>query len=541
MSPTRTAAFAAVLILAVGAGYWIGSAKVVLPTAAPASAEPTTQSAESRGAHAGRSADSASTARATATNGERRILYYRNPMGLPDTSPVPKKDSMGMDYIPVYADESPDDIGVVAVSPARVQTLGVRTALAEERPLQATVRASGRVEIDERAQVVVAPRFEGWIERLHVSAVGDSVRKGQPLFTTYSPELQSAGEELRIAERLARDSEDVDAIANESARRLAEATRGRLRNLQVADQTSPRQTFHSPANGIVLEKAAIQGARFAAGETLFRIADLSKVWIIADVYERDVARVRTGQPARVTLDAFPGQQFEAKVAYRYPTLNAATRSTPVRLELDNRAGMLRPGMFAQVELDIGGSTPRTTVPASAVIDDGKRQVVLLALGEGRFQPQPVMLGERGSDAIEVIEGVKPGDRVVVSANFLIDSESQLRAALANLADSGAGQSDAKTGGGQSGDNTMYRAEGTLDAIDRAARSVTVTHGAIPSLNWPAMTMDFLLADLALANGIAPGTPMRFEFRQGEPGEFVITRIEPLPATSASRAEGHKGH
>lgn len=542
MNATRATAFAAALAVAVGAGYWVGSGKAVLPGSASAGVQPAAQAADSPTASAsGPSTGSATAENGSTPNGERRILYYRNPMGLPDTSPVPKKDPMGMDYIPVYADASPDDTGVVVVSPARVQTLGVRTALVEEQPLQATVRASGRVEVDERAQVVVAPRFEGWIERLHVSAVGDSVRKGQPLFTTYSPELQSAGEELRIAERLARDSEDVDAIANESARRLAEATRGRLRNLQVADQTSPRQTFHSPANGIVLEKTAIQGARFTAGETLFRIVDLSRVWIIADVYERDLARVKTGQPARVTLDAFPGQQFEAKVAYRYPTLNAATRSTPVRLELDNRAGQLRPGMFAQVDLDIGGSAPRTMVPASAVIDDGQRQVVLLALGEGRFQPRPVQLGERGSDAIEVIDGVKPGDRVVVSANFLIDSESQLRAALTNLVDSGAGQSDAQTGGGPSGDGATHRAEGTLDAIDRAARSVTVTHGAIPSLNWPAMTMDFMLADLALANGIAPGTPMRFEFRQGGPGEFVITRIEPLRTDSASRAEGHKGH
>jgi len=293
----------------------------------------------------------------------------------------------------------------------------------------------------------------------------------------------------------------------------------------------------------VLEKPAIQGARFAAGETLFRIADLSRVWIIADVYERDLARVRAGQPARVTLDAFPGRRFEARVAYRYPTLNATTRSTPVRLELDNREGLLQPGMFAQVELDTGGSKPRTTVPATAVIDDGQRQVVLLALGEGRFQPRPVQLGERGSDAVEVLEGVKPGDRVVVSANFLIDSESRLRAALANLVDTAAGQmgSDARGDGEQTGAGTTHRAEGRIDAIDRASGSVTVTHGEIPSLKWPAMTMDFTLADSALVDGITPGTAARFEFRQGEPGEFLITRIERLPAGNASGGTGHKGH
>jgi Cu(I)/Ag(I) efflux system membrane fusion protein len=552
MTPTRTVAFATAFALALGAGYWMGSGKVLLSAAVSSVAQHSAESARSTAAPAnGPATDPTTTSGGATPASERQILYYRNPMGLPDTSPVPKKDSMGMDYIPVYADDNPGDAGVVVVSPARVQTLGVRTALVEERALEAMVRASGRVEVDERAQVVVAPRFEGWIERLHVSAVGDKVRKGQALFTTYSPELQSAGEELRIAERLARDSEGNDAIANESARRLAEATRGRLRNLQVADQTSPRQTFHAPANGIVLEKPAIQGARFAAGEALFRIADLSRVWIIADVYERDLARVRVGQPARVTLDAFPGRRFEAKVAYRYPTLNAATRSTPIRLELDNREGLLNPGMFAQVELHVGGSAPRTTVPASAIIDDGQRQVVLLALAEGRFKPQAVRLGERGVDAVEVLEGVKPGDRVVVSANFLIDSESQLRAALANLTDSGTGQagSEASAGGAQPGASAIHRAEGTFDAIDRAAGSVTITHGEIPSLKWPAMTMDFTLADPALFDGITPGTAARFEFRQGAPGEFVITRIERLPAgtaartPSASRAgtDRHEGH
>jgi Cu(I)/Ag(I) efflux system membrane fusion protein len=203
------------------------------------------------------------------------------------------------------------------------------------RAVDSAVRASGRIELDERRQVVVAPRFEGWIERLHVNAVGDPVKKGQPLFTAYSPELQSTGEELRIAERLASQSAAHDPLASESARRLAEATRARLRNLQVAGQAGARQVFHAPASGVVLEKEAIEGGRFMPGEALFRIADLSKVWIIADVFEQDLARVQVGQSAQVTLDAYPGRSFAARVDYLYPTLDAATRSTRVRLELDN--------------------------------------------------------------------------------------------------------------------------------------------------------------------------------------------------------------
>ncbi|APR03643.1 efflux RND transporter periplasmic adaptor subunit [Thauera chlorobenzoica] len=473
--------------------------------------------------------------RAAPAEGERKILYYRNPMGLPDTSPVPKKDSMGMDYIPVYADDKPDDSGAVAVSPVRIQTLGVKTAEVELRAVDAAVRASGRIEIDERTQVVVAPRFEGWIERLHVNAVGDPVNKGQPLFTAYSPELQSTGEELRIAERLARQSAAHDPVASESARRLAEATRTRLRNLEVAGQAGARQVFHAPVSGVVLDKMAIEGGRFMPGEALFRIADLSKVWIIADVYEQDLARVQVGQGAQITLDAWPGRSFAARVDYLYPTLDPATRSTRVRLELDNAQGLLRPGMFAQVSLAAGDASPRTVVPSSAIIDDGERRVVLIALGEGRFKPQPVKLGERGREVVEVLEGVATGDRVVVSANFLIDSESQLKAALSNLVEPDAGdQSQASP--------TRYEAQGTFDALDAEGGSVTMTHGEIPALQWPAMTMDFMIADPALVKSIAPGSPVRFVFEAGEPGEYIITGIEPVAGTApAPSAGGHGGH
>ncbi|MCK6410659.1 MAG: efflux RND transporter periplasmic adaptor subunit, partial [Thauera sp.] len=290
---------AAAVAIAAAAGYWLARAQHAAAPAAPVGAvAPATRAAA-----------------APASAGERQILYYRNPMGLPDTSPVPKKDSMGMDYIPVYANDKPDDSGAVVVSPARIQTLGVKTAEAELRAVDSAVRASGRIEIDERTQVVVAPRFEGWIERLHVNAVGDAVKKGQPLFTAYSPELQSTGEELRIAERLASQSAAQDPIASESARRLAEATRARLRNLQVAGQAGARQVFHAPASGVVLEKMAVEGGRFMPGEALFRIADLSKVWVIADVYEQDLARVQVGQSAQVALEAYPGRSFAARVDY----------------------------------------------------------------------------------------------------------------------------------------------------------------------------------------------------------------------------------
>jgi len=504
---------AAAIAAALASGYWAGSRHGV-------PAEP---------------AATAATDAAPAEGGAapRKILYYRNPMGLPDTSPVPKKDSMGMDYIPVYEGDGPNDEGVVKVSPARVQTLGVKTAVAERRTLDAAVRAVGRVEVNERAIHDVAPRFEGWIERLHVNASGDPVKRGQTLFTVYSPELVSAQKELAIAESLKLDAPGADPAAREAAERLAAAARERLANWQVAapgGKVASRLTFTSPATGIVLEKKAVEGMRFMPGTAVYRIADLSTVWVIADVYEQDLARVKVGEPATVRIDAFPDRSFPAKVTYLYPTVNAPTRTAQVRLELDNREGLLRPGMFAHVELDTAGHAPHLAVPLSAVIDTGNRQVILEALDEGKFKPREVRLGMRGREYVEVLEGVEEGARVVVAANFLIDAESNLKAALS-----------AFTAPEEAASAKRYRTEGTLEEIDAAAGSVSVTHEPIPELQWPAMTMDFNVAGPEVFAGVAPGSRIRFEFEDRGEGEFAVTRVETLAAPAPAANGGETGH
>jgi Cu(I)/Ag(I) efflux system membrane fusion protein len=500
---------AAALLAAVAGGYWAGSRQ------APTGDQP------SVAAEAGKEG-----------SGERKILYYRNPMGLPDTSPEPKKDSMGMDYIAVYEGDEPDDSGAVKVSPARLQTLGVKTAIAEETLLDAAVRAVGRIEVNERAIAEVAPKFEGWIEKLYVNATGDPVKRGQPLFSVYSPELVSAQKELAIAQALKLDTPDADPAARDSALRLAEAARERLRNWGVATadgKVAQRLTFSSPVNGVVLEKKAVEGMRFAPGMSIFRIADLSTVWVIADIYEQDLARVKVGQQAEVALEAFPERTFQAKVTYLYPTLNAATRTTQVRLELANRDGLLRPGMFAHVDLALGGATPRLSVPTSAVIDSGDRQVVLLVMGEGKYKPQPVKLGLRGRDRVEIREGLNAGDQVVVAANFLIDAESNLKAALATFTEPGAAA--AKT----------YEATGSIEAIDLAGQSVSMNHEPIADLQWPAMTMDFGLAKPEMVSGILPGQPVKFVFEDRGNGEFVITRIDKTDGQAPAAPAAHQGH
>lgn len=355
---------------------------------------------------------------------QRKLLYYRNPMGLPDTSPVPKQDSMGMDYVPVYEGEDAAR-GTVSLAPEKVQKLGVRTEAAQQRALVREVQATGLVEVDERKQQWIAPRFAGWVQRLQVNATGLRVTRGQPLLTVYSPDLESAVREVQLAQ--ASGLHDVEKSA-----------RSRLDNWQIAAQDlaslqrdSTQLVLRSPINGVVVEKMAIEGARFGSGDVLFKLADLSDVWVQAEVAEQDQGSVRLGQAVDVRIDAYPQQIFPGKVSFIAPLLNEKTRTVRVRVELPNLDGRLRPGMYANVA--ISEQLPSAlTVPVSAVIDSGARQVVLVQVAEGHFQPRNVKLGARNSTYVEVQEGVGVGEQVVTRANFLIDAESNLRAALSGM-------------------------------------------------------------------------------------------------------------
>ena len=376
--------------------------------------------------------------------GRGRILYYRNPMGLPDTSPVPKKDSMGMDYIPVYEDEANQPAGTVAVSPERVQMLGVRTEVATERAMTRTVRAVGTIAVDERRLAVVAPRFEGWIQRLLVSETGQPVRRGQPLFEVYSPELAAAEQEYVIARQAEGAMAHADPAMRSGTANIAAAALARLRNFDLPAEEVARLrrtgrvgnalTLTSPMDGVVLEKTALQGMRFAPGDALYRIADLSTVWLLADVFEQDLGLVGPGQEASIAMTAYPDRRFTGKVTFVYPTLNAATRTARVRVEIPNPEQLLKPDMYATVEIAAPlGSAPVVVVPDSALLDSGTRQVVLVERAPGRYEPRVVAPGRRADGQVEVRQGIRAGEKVVVGANFLIDAESNLRAALQSFA------------------------------------------------------------------------------------------------------------
>jgi Cu(I)/Ag(I) efflux system membrane fusion protein len=469
-----------------------------------------------------------------AAKAERKVLYYRNPMGLPDTSPVPKKDAMGMDYVPVYeGDAEAGGANRIVISTDKVQKLGVKSEAAALRVLDRTLRVAGRIETDERRTFVIAPKFEGWVERLYVNTTGQAVGKGQPLFEVYSPELVSARRERELAVQGITAMKDADEEARDGMRRLAESSAARLKNWDIADSrvNGNRVTFLAPVSGIVLEKKAVQGMRFMPGDELYRIADLSSVWVVADVAEQDIAQVRAGGRAQVSVESWPDRKFDGKVDFVYPTLDSATRTVQVRVELANPQGLLKPAMFARVELPVGGASPVLTVPTSAVIDSGIRQVVLVRVAQGSFEPREVRLGSRSDSYVEVLEGIAEGEQVVTAANFLIDAESNLRAALSGLGGHAASAQPAaaepRKEAAQPGSKTAvvgHQAQGTLEAVNPDG-TVSITHGPIATLGWPGMTMDFGLANTSLVKDIVPGSAITFEIVERNPDEWVITKLQ----------------
>ncbi|MBM6595400.1 efflux RND transporter periplasmic adaptor subunit [Microvirga pudoricolor] len=364
--------------------------------------------------------------------GGRRVLYYRNPMGLPHTSPVPKKDSMGMDYIPVY--EGEDDGSTVTVSSSKLQRTGVRSEVVERRRLELPVRAPGTLAEDERRISVVSVRSEAFIEKVENVTTGDHVRKGEPLLRLYSPEIAAAGAQYL--------STVTDGGAQPGGRLVLDGARRRLESLGVsaevlAEIERTRRVpltiaWTAPQDGVVVERNVSDGMRAMAGDVLFRIVDHSVMWVLADVTERELALIREGQSATVRVRGFPGREFAGAVARIYPHLAAETRTARIRIELANPGGILRPSMYADVEFAAGPQDAMVAVPDSAVIDTGTRQVVILDKGDGRFEPREVKVGVRGAGFTEIRDGIAVGDRVVVSANFLIDAESNLKAALQGM-------------------------------------------------------------------------------------------------------------
>ncbi len=392
------------------------------------------------------------------TQGERQLLYYRSPMDPKVTSPTQKKDEMGMDYVPVYADEmsggGSDVAGqaTVDIDPARQQLIGLATAEVTAGAVGGAWRTVGRVAVDETRVRHINVKIPGFVEHVYVDFVGKRVRRGDPLFAIYSPELLSAQEEYLLALRtrgslaksgaLGGDGEDlVRAARNKLA--LWDVPEEQIERIERTGEASKTLTFRSPVSGAVTKKDVVEGMKLEAGAMPYEIVDLSSLWVLADVYESELQLVKEGMPASLTLKAFPNREFKGKVLFIDPVFDPQTRTVKVRLAFANPGGELRPEMFGEVTLH---GTPREgmRIPQDAVIDSGTDKIVFVAIGEGKLQPRKVRLGEASGNEVEVISGLAVGDRVVTRANFLIDSESRLRASLAEMAAGAGGPAPERT-------------------------------------------------------------------------------------------------
>jgi Cu(I)/Ag(I) efflux system membrane fusion protein len=333
--------------------------------------------------------------------------------------------------------------GTVQISPVKQQLIGVKFGTVEMRPLEKVIRTVGRIDYDEKRIVTVSPKIGGWIEDLYVDFTGRFVKQGEPLLTIYSPELVSTQEEYLIALRAKRDlskspfpevAGSGDSLAESAKRRLKlwDINDDQIKALEESGQAKKTLTLYSPFSGFVLEKAAYKGMNVMPGVALFKLADLSIVWLIADVYEYELPFIRLGQQASVQLSYIPGEIFTGKAIYIYPSLNPETRTAKVRFELPNSHGKLKPEMYANVEIKVHLGQ-KLTVPEGAIIDTGLRQLAIIDKGNGYFEPREVKVGSKMDNYYEVIKGLKAGERVVTSANFLIDSESKLKEAVGGMA------------------------------------------------------------------------------------------------------------
>ncbi|KGF82108.1 hypothetical protein IA69_09295 [Massilia sp. JS1662] len=444
----------------------------------------------------------------------RNILYWHDPMVPGHKFDKPGKSPfMDMELVPVYADEGPAQ-GGVAVSPGVRQNLGIRIAEVRKGTLARSLDAVGNVAFNERDLVQLQARSGGYVEKLFVRAPLDPVRKGQPLLQLYVPDWVAVQEEYVAIRRMPAGADTAGLLDAALQRmRLAGMTDAQVAQVSARAQVSPRITVTAPVDGIVSELAVREGMTVTPGAPLFRINGLRTVWVNAEVPESTAAQVQPGMAVRATTPAFPGTTFDGKVEALLPEVSAATRTLKARIELANPGGELVPGMFATIHMAPAQGRAALLVPAEAVIQTGQRTVVITVSGDGRFAPVDVVTGGESDGQAEVLKGLEEGQKVVASGQFLIDSEASLRGTLQRLgAAAPAAPAQAAT----------HRATGRIERI--AGGEVTISHGPVPSLKWPPMTMGFAPPAGGLPHDVQAGDTVAFEFRKGGKGGFEIVAI-----------------
>jgi Cu(I)/Ag(I) efflux system membrane fusion protein len=376
------------------------------------------------------------------SEGERKIKYWRAPMDPTYISNKPGKSPMGMDLVPVYEDEIAE--GAITIDPVTVQNMGLRTAPVKTGELTRTIRTVGHVDYDEKRLYIINAKITGWIEKLYVNTTGETVKKGQPLLEIYSPDLVSTQEEYLSAlknHHALKDSPYEEArkgaleLLNSTRKRLEywDIDQSQIENLEQNGEINKTLTLYSPATGVVLHKNAVEGAQVKEGSDLFRIADLSTVWVLAHIYEYELPYVKLGQEARMNLPYMPGEFFQGKVTYVYPYLDQKTRDVKLRLEFPNPGGELKPEMYANVVIESELTGEKILIPEEAVIRSGKREIVFVDMGEGKYAPREITTGVSGEgNVVEVKKGLLSGEIIVVSGQFMLDSESKTQEAIQKM-------------------------------------------------------------------------------------------------------------
>ena len=501
---------AAVLIAAGGYGiYRLGMTRGMTAAASSPGVVP----AAAGGSQNGGSVDSAS---------GKKVLYWHDPMVPGQKFDKPGKSPfMDMQLVPVYAGDAGDE-GKVSISARVQQNLGIRTVEVTKGQLSARLEAVGNVAYNERDVALVQARSNGFVERLYVRASLDPVRKGQPLAELYVPDWVAAQEEYLSIKRMPGSGGDLLDAARQRMR-LAGMTEDQIRLVESTGKTHSRLTVAAPISGVIAELNAREGMTVMTGAALFRINGIGTVWVNAEVPENFAAAIRPGSAVEVRTQAVPGKVFTGRVGAILPEVNAATRTLKARVEVTNPAGQLVPGMFASIRLTPATRKDVLLVPSEAVIQTGTRSVVMVAQGDGRFAPVDVEIGSEAGGQSEIRKGLEEGQKVVVSGQFLIDSEASLKGTTTRM-------SDETSGGNKGPDGPIHHGEGKVEKIDKD--EITLSHGPIPTLQWGAMTMGFKLPATGLPGGVVVGGSVAFGVRQNKDGSYQITTLVPTAAAAA---------
>ena len=466
---------------------------------------------------------------------ERKALYWYDPMMPNQHFDKPGKSPfMDMDLVAMY-DDAQASPGSVSIDPRASQNTGIRTTQVTLGSLEQSLETVGNIQPDEHRIEVVQSRTSGWVEQLHVKAVNDPVKKGQLLLELYSPDLLAAQEEYLLALKSLHGQIEDKALRQAARQKLSllGLTDEQVAALEKKGQPSRRIPIYAPSNGIVAELGVRQGAQISTGMNLFSLVDLSSIWVTAEIPENQGNWIRIGTMTEISIPAYPGKLYKGNVQYISPQISATSRTLQARIRLDNPRNLLKPGMFAQVTLldSTQSRQPVPLVPNEALITTGKRSVVIVTDGEGKFHPIEVKTGRDARGYTEILAGLSEGQTIVISGQFLIDSESNMKTAFARFSEpEPAGmQNTPDTKTADDGKKTVQRVHsgsGIVKHVDMKNSMVNLAHEAIPSINWPAMTMDFSVKDPAIMKGIKPGDKIKFELTETTKGEFIITQITP---------------